>query len=248
MYICSSAFHRTKPSAEQSAESNNSPYTAYGKRTPTISNATTGGNTISYGLPDTIAKPWGKTAKIRWNTTSTVKNRRRRFIRDTKGDAAFSPKKTRVNKNLVLLDNEDKPRFFCSDHVLMQDGKPVGFDPSDPEHRPQSAALAEHYGDWNQPLPKPECERNILNVLVNPTPEEPTQVGFYVTQDRKYVLTYSPWTGWKHSRLDGTANDALPWNGQSELSTDDWRLVVDNLGKENLPLIPLGNLFTEEEV
>lgn len=153
----------------------------------------------------------------------------------------------KVNRNLVLLDNEDNPRFFCPDHVLMRNGKPVGFDPSTPEHRPQSDELAEHYEDWGQPLPKLECEQNILNVLKNPTPEEPTQVGFYVTQDRKYVLTYSPWTGWKHSRLDGTANDALPWNGQNELSTDDWCLVVDNLGEENLPLIPLGDLFSEEE-
>lgn len=79
--------------------------------------------------------------------------------------------------SLVLYGDDGNPRFFCVDHLLMRDGRPVGFDPSDGGCRPQSDELAARYADQNQPLPKPECERTILDVLNTPVRQAKTGAG-----------------------------------------------------------------------
>ena len=70
---------------------------------------------------------------------------------------------------LLLDDDDGSARFFCPDHLLFaDDGQPVRFDPDadDDKGLPRNAELIPYNLDSGmQPLPKPECEDTIREIL-----------------------------------------------------------------------------------
>ena len=70
---------------------------------------------------------------------------------------------------LLLDDDGGSVRFFCPDHLLFaDDGQPVRFDPDadDDKGLPRNAELIPYNLDSGmQPLPKPECEDTIREIL-----------------------------------------------------------------------------------
>lgn len=82
---------------------------------------------------------------------------------------------SRVARNLVLCGDDGKTRFFCPGHLATRDGRHVGYNERYEETKPRSPELAEYYRDGCQPLPKPECERMILDILRTPREPEPDE-------------------------------------------------------------------------
>lgn len=82
-----------------------------------------------------------------------------------------------VGVNLVLFDAEGNPRFFCPDHIATRDGRHVGYNERYEETRPCSPELAGYYRDESQPLPKPECEQSMLDVLAAPVAQTGADCG-----------------------------------------------------------------------
>ncbi|NMN02841.1 hypothetical protein [Bifidobacterium panos] len=68
---------------------------------------------------------------------------------------------------LVLDDDAYQPRFFCTRHLRLDGNRwPVLFDFDDDKCLPRNAELIPYYLDsWMQPLPKPECEDTIREIL-----------------------------------------------------------------------------------
>lgn len=70
--------------------------------------------------------------------------------------------------------------------------------------------------------------------------DEPTESGFYVTADRKWLLwLHSDGTGWGRTEIKGASNNRTSWTDGALWLTSDWPLVVRTLGDAAFPLMTL---------
>lgn len=76
------------------------------------------------------------------------------------------------------------------------------------------------------------------------TPYKPQSPSLYVTQDLLWLLVQSKGQ-WSRCGLHGTANAKSPW-ADGTYDTDDWDMVTETLGEDNLPPMPLGQWFDFE--
>lgn len=75
---------------------------------------------------------------------------------------------------LCLFTNDNEPRFFCPLHLrYVQNSQyewlPVFYDSDNPDTQTSVHALNKYYEDMStpQPLPKPDCEDTILEILTS---------------------------------------------------------------------------------
>lgn len=80
---------------------------------------------------------------------------------------------------LCLFTGDNEPRFFCPLHLRyvqnsQYDWLTVFYDSDRPDKKTSLHALRKYYEDMStpQPLPKPECEDTILDILANEYLEE----------------------------------------------------------------------------
>lgn len=76
-------------------------------------------------------------------------------------------------------------------------------------------------------------------------PEEPYDPGMYVTSDLQWLLVRSQVGRWSRCGLHGTADAKKQWS-YGVWDTDDWNIVVETLGEECFPIVPLGQWFDYE--
>ena len=70
--------------------------------------------------------------------------------------------------------------------------------------------------------------------------DEPTESGFYVTADRRWLLwVHSDGTGWGRTEIKGASNNRTSWTDGALWLTSDWPLVVRTLGDAAFPLMTL---------
>lgn len=70
--------------------------------------------------------------------------------------------------------------------------------------------------------------------------QEPTESGFYVTADRKWLLwLHSDGTGWGRTEIKGASNNRTSWTTGALWLTTDWSRVVRTLGDGAFPLMTL---------
>lgn len=90
---------------------------------------------------------------------------------------------------------------------------------------------------------KPERVEKALSEMGVPysaPPAEPTEPGFYVTADRKWLLwLHSDGTGWGRTEIKGASNNRTSWTDGALWLTSDWPLVVRTLGNRAFPLMTL---------
>lgn len=79
-----------------------------------------------------------------------------------------------------------------------------------------------------------------MGVPYSRLPAEPTEPGFYVTADRKWLLwLHSDGTGWGRTEIKGASNNRTSWTDGALWLTTDWPLVVRTLGDGTFPLVTL---------
>ena len=79
-----------------------------------------------------------------------------------------------------------------------------------------------------------------MGVPYSAPPAEPTEPGFYVTADRKWLLwLHSDGTGWGRTEIKGASNNRTSWTDGALWLTSDWPLVVRTLGDAAFPLMTL---------
>lgn len=79
-----------------------------------------------------------------------------------------------------------------------------------------------------------------MGVPYSAPPAEPTEPGFYVTADRKWLLwLHSDGTGWGRTEIKGASNNRTSWTDGALWLTSDWPLVVRTLGNRAFPLMTL---------
>lgn len=100
-----------------------------------------------------------------------------------------------------------------------------------------AGVLAEKLGIGPERVEKALSE---MGVPYSAPPAEPTEPGFYVTADRKWLLwLHSDGTGWGLTKVKGVSNNRTSWTDGALWLTSDWTLVVRTLGDGAFPLMTL---------
>ena len=100
-----------------------------------------------------------------------------------------------------------------------------------------AGVLAEKLGIGPERVEKALSE---MGVPYSAPPAEPTEPGFYVTADCRWLLwLHSDGTGWGRTEIRGVSNNRTSWTDGALWLTTDWTLVVRTLGDGAFPLMTL---------